>query len=121
MKSGAGAPTVDDCPVTKGTQQPLCPIVSAQSEYAADGERSAVVLVASVCSYATRQVDLHFSTTLQTDYVVRDAQGVEVWRWSAEHPAQEDDVVIALAPSDCWEWRTGWRRKAARSCRSAGA
>lgn len=112
MKSGYGNyNSIDSCPVNKGASQQrlICPSVSTSDTWNSDNTKVvSTTLVGDVCSFDASAIDLHFSTTGELDFVVRDSVGRQVWRWSLEHPAQADRHAIRLTAGDCWQWATPW-------------
>jgi len=112
MRLAPGNPsTIDACPVNKTTsgQASLCPAgLSRTYDNQGNPLTGALDLVTSVCSYDTRALTLHFTTTNEADVAVLDSKRHVLWRWSVEHAPVASPHTLAMGTGDCWEWSTVW-------------
>jgi len=112
MQRAYGSPSIDECPLQKSTEQQavLCPSGGYSNHWNDAG--TAMVgedLTGSVCSFDTRNLVLHFDTSLELDLTVLDEHGQALWRWSKENAAEPDQHTLALGTTECWQWTTLWR------------
>lgn len=89
-----------------GSGDPVADSLVASME--AQVRPSSVRLILYVTNNGDEPVDLTFRTSQRFDFVIRDADGVEVWRWSDDMAFLQAISHATLAPGESWDMEAVW-------------